>query len=105
MEKKIESDKNRDHCHLAGRYRGPAHNICTINVSQQQSKFFAFISHNFSVYDCHMLFNRLVDLKKKKVKVKIIPSTNEEYISVMVVSDLLTVIDSCQVVWINWLNF
>ena len=25
-EKNIESDKFRDHCHLTGKYRGPAHN-------------------------------------------------------------------------------
>ena len=27
-EKNIESDKVRYHCHLTGRYRDPAHNIC-----------------------------------------------------------------------------
>ena len=32
--KKIESDKVRDHCHLTGKYRDPAHNKCKINVSQ-----------------------------------------------------------------------
>ena len=24
----IQSDKFRDHCHLTGKYRGPAHNLC-----------------------------------------------------------------------------
>ena len=27
-EKNIESDKGRDHCHLTGKYRRPAHNKC-----------------------------------------------------------------------------
>ena len=81
-EKEILSDKVRDHCHLTGKYRGPAHNTCNINVSQQQSNFLPFIFHNFSNYDCHMFFKKLVDKKNDKVKFDIIPKTNEEYISV-----------------------
>ena len=81
-EKNIESDKVRDHCHITGKYRGPSHNICNINVKQKDSIFIPFAFHNFSTYDCHMFFKTLVDLKKGKVKTKIIPKTNEEYISV-----------------------
>ena len=81
-DKKIESDKVRHHCHLTSKYRGPAHNTCNINVKQKDSNFIPFAFHNFSNYDCHMFFKRLVDLKKYKVKFKIIPKTNEEYIAV-----------------------
>ena len=81
-EKIIESDKVRDHCHLTGKYRGPAHSKCKINVTQDQSNFIPFIFHNFSNYDCHMFFKKLVDKKKDKVDFEIIPKTNEEYISV-----------------------
>ena len=81
-EKEILSDKVRDHCHLTGKYRGPAHNVCNINVKQKDSNFIPFAFHNFSNYDCHMFFKRLVDLKKAKVKSKIIPKTNEKYIAV-----------------------
>ena len=81
-EKEILSDKVRDHCHLTGKYRGPAHNTCNINVKQKDSNFIPFAFHNFSNYDCHMFFKRLVDLKKDKVEFKIIPKTNEEYILV-----------------------
>ena len=81
-EKNIESDKVRDHCHLTGKYRGSAHNTCNINVKQKDSNFISFAFHNFSNYDCHMFFKKLVDLKKDKVKFKIIPKTNEEYIAV-----------------------
>ena len=76
------SDKVRDHCHLTGKYRGPAHNTCNINVTQKQSNFIPFIFHNFSNYDCHMFFKKLVDKKNDKVKFDTIPRTNEEYISV-----------------------
>ena len=81
-EKEIISEKVRDHCHLTGKYRGPAHNVCNINVKQKDSNFIPFAFHNFSNYDCHMFFKKLVDFKKDRVKFKIIPKTNEEYIAV-----------------------
>ena len=81
-EKNIDCDKVRDHCHLTGKYRGPAHSKCNINVTQKQSNFIPFIFHNFSIYDCHMFFKKLVDKKNDKVDFDIIPKTNEEYISV-----------------------
>ena len=81
-EKEILSDKVRDHCHLTGKYRGPAHSKCNINVTQKQSNFIPFIFHNFSNYDCHMFFKKLVDKKKDKVEFDIIPKTNEEHKSV-----------------------
>ena len=81
-EKEILSDKLRDHCHLTGKYGGPAHNTCNINVKQKDSNFIPFAFHKFSNYDCHMFFKRLVDLKNDKIKFKIIPKTNEESIVV-----------------------
>ena len=81
-EKEIISDKVRDHCHLTGSYRGPAHSKCNVNVTQKQRNFIPFLFHNFSNYDCHMFFKKLVDKKKDKVDFDIIPKTNEEYISV-----------------------
>ena len=81
-EKEILYNKVRDHCHLTGDYRGPAHSECNINVTQDQSNFIPFIFHSFSNYDCHMFFKKLVDKKNDKVKFDIIPKTNEEYISV-----------------------
>ena len=80
--KNIESDKIRDHCHLTSKYRGSAHSKCNINVTQKQKNFIPFIFHNFSNYDCHMFFKKLVDKKKDKVDFEVIPKTNEEYISV-----------------------
>ena len=81
-EREILSDKVRDHCHLTGKNRGPAHNSCNINVKQKDSNFIPFAFHIFSNYDCHINFKRLVDLKKDKVNFEIIPKTNEEYIVV-----------------------
>ena len=78
---KIISDKVRDHCHLTGDYRGPAHSNCNINVTQDISNIISFVFRNFSKHDCHMFFIQLVDLKNKKVKFKIVSRTNENYIS------------------------
>ena len=60
----IESVKIRNHCQLTASYRGPAHNVCIINVTQKQSFFIPFIFHNFPNYDCHMFFKKLVDKKR-----------------------------------------
>ena len=81
-EKEILSDKIRDHCHLTGEYKGPADNTCNINVKQKDSNFIPFLFHNYSRYDSHRFFKRLVDSKKDKVNFKFIPKTNEEYIAV-----------------------
>ena len=67
---------------MTGKYRRPAHNTCNINVKQKDSNFIPFAFHNFSNYDCHMFFKRLIDLKKGEIKSKIIPKTNEEYFTV-----------------------
>ena len=75
-------NKDRDYCHLTRKYRGPAHSKCKINVEQSQSNFISGMLHKFSNNDCHLLFKTLVDRKKDKVEYKIIPKTNEKYISI-----------------------
>ena len=67
---------------MTGKYRGPAHSICNLNVTQKQSNFIPFKFHNFSNYDCHMFFKKLVDEKNYKAKFYNIPKTNEENIKV-----------------------
>ena len=81
-EKKIESDKVRDHCHLTGKYRGPADSKCNINVKQDKINFIPFIFQSFSNYDCHTFLKKLVDKRNDNIKFENIPKTNEEYISV-----------------------
>ena len=99
-EKEILSDKVRDHWHLTGAYRGPAHNICNKNVKQKTSNFVPVMLHNFSKYDCHLFFKRLVDIKNDKVDFKTLPKTTEEYISMRYgcIKNLWMVINFSQVV-------
>ena len=57
-EKAIVDNKVKGHCHLTGKYRGPAHSQCNINVKQSQSNFISVILHKFRNYDCHVLFKK-----------------------------------------------
>ena len=69
-ERNIQSDKGRYHCRLIGKYRWPPQSKCNINVTQDQSNYIPFILQNFSNYDCHLFFKKLVDKKDDKVKLK-----------------------------------
>ena len=93
-EKNFVPAKVRDHSHLTYKYRGPAHSKCKINVTQDKNNFIPFVFHNFSKYDRHMFFEKLVDKKNDKVKFDITPKTNEEYISVTY--GCIINIDSCR---------
>ena len=57
-ERQISIDKVRDHCHLTGKYRGPAHNTCKIKVPQKQRSFIPFV-FNYSGYDNQMFFKKI----------------------------------------------
>ena len=55
--KLIEFDsKVRDHCHITGKYRGPAHSNC--NISLKVSKNVPVIFHNLKGYDSNLIFKR-----------------------------------------------
>ena len=81
-EKEIFSDKVRERCQFTSKYRGPAHSKCNINGTLKQRSFIPFRYHNFSNYDYHLFFKKIVVKKIDKVKIDIIPKTNEEYIAV-----------------------
>ena len=60
---------------------------------KKKAIFYLFLN-NFSNYDCHMVFKKLVHKKNDKVKFDIIPKTIEEYISVTY--GCIRFIDSCR---------
>ena len=77
--------KVRDHDHLTGKYRGAAHNICNINCKQRSSSFVPTFFHNFSGYDCHLIFQELlIQAFEKGYEPKIIPKSMENYVSIQV---------------------
>ena len=82
-ENPLDDTKVRDHDHLTGKYRGAAHNICNINVKQRSSSFVPIFFHNFSGYDCHLIFQELlIQAFKKGYGPKIIPTSRDNDVSI-----------------------
>ncbi|XP_024877133.1 uncharacterized protein LOC112457997 [Temnothorax curvispinosus] len=77
-EKPFAPDKNRvrDHCHLTGRYRGPAHSTCNLNY--KDSHFIPVIFHNLSGYDAHFIIKEIAVAFEGS---DVLPITKEKYIS------------------------
>ena len=77
-EKLIDDDdeKVRHHCHVTGNFRGTARWSCNINL--QLSKKVPVIFHNLRGYDSHLIFH---ELNKFDVKIEVIPSRLEKYMT------------------------
>ena len=52
----------KDHCHLTGEFKGLAHNNCNLDTRKAYTSFVPIIFHNFSGYDCHLIFEKLVNM-------------------------------------------
>jgi len=78
-EKPFTSDDTRirDHCHLTGRYRGPAHANCNLNY--KNSFYIPIVFHNLSGYDSHFIIKEIATTFEGKIDV--LPITKEKYIS------------------------
>ena len=78
----------KDHCHLTGRFRGLAHISCNLNTRKAHTSFVPILFHNFSGYDCHLIFEKIVNMAtKKNIKINendIIAKSSENYISVKI---------------------
>ncbi|XP_066585160.1 uncharacterized protein [Prorops nasuta] len=67
----------RDHDHLTGKYRGPAHNNCNLNF--KDSHVIPIIFHNLSGYDSHFIFEAIANSLEGSVH--LLPVHKEKYIS------------------------
>ncbi|XP_018362816.1 PREDICTED: uncharacterized protein LOC108760996, partial [Trachymyrmex cornetzi] len=78
-EKPFAPDDNRvrDHCHLTGRYRGPAHSNCNLNY--KNSYFIPIVFHNLSGYDSHFVIKEVATVYEGSIE--LLPITKEKYIS------------------------
>ena len=74
--KLIDNDEEIDHCHVTGKFRGPANWDCNINF--HLTKKVPVIFHNLRGYDSHLIFN---ELDKFDVKISVIPNGLEKYMA------------------------
>ena len=72
----LGEDSVRDHCHLSGKFRGAAHEVC--NLKYKVPTFFPVVFHNLSGYDSHLF---IIALENSEVDIFCIPNTEEIYIS------------------------
>ena len=53
----LYEERVRDHCHLSGKIRGAAHEVC--NLKYKVPKFFRVVFHKLSGYDSHQFIKTL----------------------------------------------
>ena len=83
----FKDPKVRDHCHYTGKYRGPAHSLCSLRHTIPS--YIPVIFHNLSGYDAHLFIK---ELRAKFKDIGVIAKNKEDYItfSVNVVVDRYT---------------
>ena len=78
----------KDHCHLTGKFKGLAHNNCNLNRRKAHTSIVPILFQNFSGYDCHLIFEILINLATEKdIKINendIIAKLSENYIPVKI---------------------
>ena len=52
----LREDRVRDHCHLSGKFRGDAREVC--DIKYMVPKFFPVEFHNLSGYDSHLFIKK-----------------------------------------------
>ena len=86
----LNMDKVRDHCHIAGRFRGAAHSKCNINLRIPRK--LPIIFHNLQGYDGHLIFK---ELNNFNIDIDVISKGIDKYMSI-IVNRYITFIDSRQ---------
>jgi hypothetical protein len=72
--------KVRDHCHVTGKYRGCAHNVCNLNYNYKNIKIPVFF-HNLKKNDSHLIVSNAHKSNCKK-KIDAIALNSEKFISI-----------------------
>ena len=77
---KIIKDKVRDHYHITGKYRGPAHKEC--NSKLRIPRKLPIIFHNLKGYDGHIIFKELNNFDN--IDIQVIHKSSEKYMSIII---------------------
>ena len=72
----LGKDRVRDQCHLSGKFRGAAHEVC--NLNDKVPKCFPVVFHNLSGYDSHLFIKTLGN---SEGDIYCISNNEEHYIS------------------------
>ena len=80
----------KDHCHVTGKYRGSAHNVC--NRSCRLTNKIPVIFHNLRGYNSHLIMQETGKFNKD---INVIPNNTEKYMDFMIDRNLIF-IDSFQ---------
>ena len=75
--KELSNDKVRDHCHLTGKYCGPAHNNCNLNL-KEKINFIPIFFHNLAGFDSNLFIG---ELAKSEENIECLAKNKEDYIS------------------------
>ena len=84
----LNTGEVRDHCHISGKFRGPAHNKSNINL--KLPKILPIIFHNLQGYDGYLIFKEISNFN---VDIEVIPKTIDTYMS-LIFNRNLALIDS-----------
>jgi len=74
----VQDTRVRDHCHLTGRYYGPAHSNCNLNY---KNLYILIVIHNLSSYDARFIIKEITTAYDRQVD--LLPITKEKYISLL----------------------
>jgi hypothetical protein len=87
----VNLQRVRDHCHITGKYRGPAHRKCNLWFNYARWKLPVYF-HNLKGYDSHFIFQQAGKMNWGEISV--IPMNLEKYLSFSIGKTVF--MDSCQ---------
>ena len=71
----VDNDvKERDHCHITGKYRDSTHKDCNINVKLNHK--ISAVLGNLKYYDSHLIIH---EISKFNLKINVISNTSEKH--------------------------